>query len=343
MPAIHAPATVLVTGGTGYIGAWIVRDLLERGFSVLAALRTKESGETLLGLFPEHKDKLIYAVVPDISKDDAYDEVVRDVEGIVHVASPVFFSLGDPQELIGPAVAGTVGILKSAQKFGPKVKRVVITSSVGAINTGSAGLSEPREFTHADWNDGAVERVKAQGIKAHPGEKYTASKTLAERAAWDFVAQNKVNFDLVTVLPSFTFGPWVHSVPSKDKLGSSLGFFYAYLQPGQSADAISKAGGTSVDVRDVATLHSLALVSEHVAGERIIASNESYSTQQIYDYLNAAGFPNIPKGQPGVFDTSLSKFSHSRTIELFPEFKFRDLATISVDTAKQLQEKGWLA
>ena len=183
---------ILITGGAGFIGAWVLKSAVDRGFTVVAALvklcypswlhtlisifslRNDAQGEEVTKSLPEYEGKVSYIVVPDITKvvlslstitdtvlnaipsiqEDAYDEAVKDVDGIIHVASPVFWDWEDPSgtkpflhttrprltiviicpEIIGPAIAGFVNILKSAHKFGHNVKRVVITSSSVAVH-----------------------------------------------------------------------------------------------------------------------------------------------------------------------------------------------------------------
>jgi nucleoside-diphosphate-sugar epimerase len=323
MPAIKPNSTVLVTGASGYIGAWVVKDLVDRGHKVRAVLRTAPQGEALVNAYPEYKGKVTYVVVPDIQKDGAYDEAVVGVDGIVHVASPVIFVIDDPKDLIDPAVNGALGILKSAQKFGPTVQRVVLTSSTMSINGGDA--TPPALLDETLWNESSPAHVKAEGKKSSPWATYAASKTLAEKAAWDYVKANKTNFDLVAILPSFNWGPWIHPVATKDKLGSTIGVF---LSTFAGPDGSGSLAGDFVDVRDTAAHHSLALETPAAGGERIISSSGPFAWQDIYDILNEAGFPNVPKGNPGAGKNKVDiTYDHSKSEKLFPSVKYRDLKT----------------
>lgn len=140
MPALSPPALVLVTGSSGYIASWVVHTLLAQGFDVRGTVRSQEKGEYLKKKFSGESDKTLkgkfeYVIVEDIEKEGAFDEVVKGVDGIEHVASPFHFKADDPQgefcvnedevdyglisciELIGPAVKGTVGVLQSAVKY----------------------------------------------------------------------------------------------------------------------------------------------------------------------------------------------------------------------------------
>lgn len=145
------------------------------------------------------KDKLETVIVPDIAQEGAFDEVVKisGIEAVLHTASPFHFNVTDPQkDLIDPAVLGTTGILKAIAKSAPSVKRVVVTSSFAAI-LDAAKVDDPSTtFSEASWNP-----VTIKDIHDGPGIAYRASKTLAEKAAWDFVKSGEAKFDLATVNP----------------------------------------------------------------------------------------------------------------------------------------------
>jgi nucleoside-diphosphate-sugar epimerase len=182
--------------------------------------------------FSDYGDRFELVVVDDITKDGAFDEAVKGVDVIAHTASPFHykatnpdgvlplfffsvlwtFSLNKPySDLIIPAVKGTTSILNSALKYGDTVKRFVLTSSSVAILESSA---VPRVFNESDWNNAAVEAVKTQGSAAGPFALYMASKTLAEKAAWEFVAEHKseISWDLVSINPAYVFGVKFSSV-----------------------------------------------------------------------------------------------------------------------------------
>lgn len=146
---------------------------------------------------------------------------------IEHIASPFHFSANDPQELIGPAIAGTRSVLLSALNHAnDTVKRVVITSSCSAVLTEDP--EHVRTFSENDWNDKAVKDVEENGRNARPVDMYHASKTLAERSAWQFIEENKgkVNFDVVALNPPYVFGPVLHDVKRGDELNMSMSLFY---------------------------------------------------------------------------------------------------------------------
>lgn len=163
---------------------------------------------------------------PNQLQEGAFDDAVRGVDAIAHTASPFHMNVKDPQELIVPAVAGTGSILQSVLKFAnDTVKRVVITSSAVAIFN---PVTEPRVFDETDWNDASVREVETLGAGAAPFTMYSASKTLAERSAWQFVENNKekLNWDLAVVNPPFVYGPVLHEVSAPESLNTSMHDWY---------------------------------------------------------------------------------------------------------------------
>jgi nucleoside-diphosphate-sugar epimerase len=226
MVAVSSPAKVLVTGANGYLAVWVVKKYLEAGYSVRGTVRSLSKSAFLTERFSNYGDKLELVVVEDITKDGAFDEVVKGIDVIAHTASPfhfkatnpdgeqflsyrkvVFFNLrnGIHSDIIIPAVRGTTSILNSALKHGSNVKRFVLTSSGVAIREST---TVPRVFTESDWNKADVEAVKTKGSAAGPLAIYMASKTLAEKAAWEFIAAHKseISWDLVAINPPYIFG-----------------------------------------------------------------------------------------------------------------------------------------
>ncbi|CAL1709333.1 unnamed protein product [Somion occarium] len=295
MPAI-ASGKVLVTGANGYVAVWLVKQLLEQGFSVRGTVRSPAKAEHLKKLFASHGDKLEFVVVEDITKDGAFDEAVKGVDAIQHTASPFHFNAVDPSEIIGPAVAGTGTILQSALKFGTNVKRVVVLSSTAAVQ--EAGLPEPKVFTEKDWNNKAIEEVETKGKDADQIEKYTASKTLAEKAAWAWYEKNKaqLKWDLVVVNPPFVFGPLIHEISDVSALNTSMNLWYLFVLKGAGdAATLATVGNCWADVRDVATALVRALEKPEAGGERFIISAGPWKWQ---DWVNSARkfSPSVPAG-----------------------------------------------
>ncbi|KDQ10859.1 hypothetical protein BOTBODRAFT_35814 [Botryobasidium botryosum FD-172 SS1] len=341
MPAVQSPAIVLVTGASGYVAAWIVKTLLSRGFHVRGTVRSSSKGEYLVKLFEEYGSRFSYVLVEDMIVDNAYDESVRGVDAVVHTASPIGVSVHDPEDLIKPAVSGTLNLLESVRRHGSSVKRVVVTSSGQTLL--SPKPDNPAIYTEADWGDAAIDEVRTKGANADYIIKYRASKILAERAAWDFVERykNNITFDLVTVLPSFVFGPLLQEVSSLENLNTSSRMVYDALKAEKSTEDSTKYTANDVDVRDVALVHVKALESDQAGGERFIASRGPFSWQVVYDALNTANPPvsGVPKGVPGAgITTRPNIYSADKAKRVFG-IEFRTLQESVVDMVANLRER----
>jgi len=348
MPAVKAPAAVLVTGASGFIAASVCKILLEHGYTVKGTVRSKDKGDYLQSLFnKDHAGKFSYVLVEDIEKPDAFNSAVQGVDAVLHTASPFHFQAQDPQELIGPAVQGTTGILSAIQSNTPKgaVRRVVVTSSVAAI---LSTVTEPTVFTEADWNDESPKEIEEHGAKASAVHKYRASKSLAERAAWNFVASKDVEFDLVTINPPMVFGPFIHQVSSPSSLNTSVASLHALIhkKPEELTEAYLLAPNSNfVDVRDVALAHVRALEVEEAGGQRFIASGGSYTWQDVLDVINESKLPssvNIPKGNPGSGGSAIkhNRFSTEKATKVLG-IQFKGLGEVVGSTVEALVGKGW--
>ncbi|KAJ7455614.1 D-lactaldehyde dehydrogenase [Mycena galericulata] len=346
MPPVQS-GKVLVSGANGYIAVWVVQTLLDKGFSVRGAVRSAEKGKHLKELFDDkYAGKFEFVVVPDITVDGAFDEAVKGVVAIEHTASPFHFDADDPAELSEPAIKGTVGILESARKYGDSVKRIVVTSSCAAVmHTSDAVLTE------LDWNDEAVEEVKAKGHKASNPAKYRNSKTLAERAAWKFVEEDyagKLSWDLCVMNPPLVLGPAIHEVTSPDALNTSAKMMYdVFTKPGAAT-----GGGNWVDVRDLALAHVLSLQRElPVGGERnrFIIGAGAFAWQ---DWLDAAPpSSKYLKGTPGAGKDVVHalRYDNAKGLRVLNEgvtdqaskFVYRSMQATAAATIADYEKKGW--
>ncbi|KAG8998308.1 methylglyoxal reductase (NADPH-dependent) gre2 [Tulasnella sp. JGI-2019a] len=330
MPAIKAPATVLVTGASGFIAASCCQELLKRGFNVRGTVRSKEKGEYLAKVFENEPGKFEYVIVEDMQAPNAYDEAVRGVDAVEHVASPLSSGLdGEPEQALRPAINGTLGVLESLKKHAPGVKRVVVTSSMAAIG---------RELTPSSWNQAAVDELNKSGKAASRGTKYSASKVLAERAAWEFVEKNRgeIGFDLVTICPALVGGPNIQ----EGGISQSCGLFLSALDPKnrKKGSELTARWGSYCDVRDIAAMHADALMKPGAGGERLIATAGPFNWQMIYEALG------VPFEEPAEKAGPLASADNSRTsvvLEKPLSEIFRPLAETLNDTVGSARERGW--
>ncbi|CAN7631191.1 aldehyde reductase [Bosea sp. LjRoot90] len=246
-------SAVLVTGGSGFIGGHIILALLEAGHEVRATLRDiGREGEVraMLVAAGAKAPERFSCHVADLLDDAGWAEAVTGCDYVLHVASP--FPAGIPQDenaLIAPAREGTLRVLRQARAAG--VKRVVVTSSFGAIGYGHGRLGRP--FDENDWTVLGEADV----------QPYMKSKTLAERAAWDFVAAEG-GIELAVINPVGVFGP----VLGPDLSTSTM--LIKHLLDG-ALPAVPRIYFNLVDARDVAELHLRAMVDPAAAGERFLA------------------------------------------------------------------------
>ncbi|RPD65277.1 NAD(P)-binding protein [Lentinus tigrinus ALCF2SS1-7] len=342
MPAVTS-GKVLVTGANGYIAVWVVKTFLDQGFSVRGTVRSENKAGHLRSLFKDFGDKFEVVVVEDITKDGAFDEAVKGVDAIAHTASPFHLKAVEPEELIVPAVNGTTGILASALKNAPSVKRIVVTSSCASVLTPS---TEPRIFSEENWNDASIAEVKEKGKDATPLAKYRTSKTLAERAAWDFWNKHKseVSWDLVVLNPPFVFGPFLHDVDKPENLNESAREFYDTVVKGtKDKTALVNLGSSYVDVRDLALAHALAITKQEASGNRIIVSAGAFKWQ---DFVSAAHkyYSSLPAG-----NTEYDPAKATHFLRYAPEkqqrllgIKFKTVEETTKDTLDDFKARGWL-
>jgi nucleoside-diphosphate-sugar epimerase len=250
---------VLVTGGSGFLGAHCILRLLAGGYMVRTTVRSLEREpevrEMLRRGSAEPGERVEFAQA-DLMSDAGWAEAAAGCRYVLHVASP--FPVAQPKdedELIRPAREGALRVLKAAREAG--VKRVVQTSSFAAIGYGYPQRATP--FDETDW-------TKLDGPGVTP---YVKSKTLAERAAWDFVAREGGGLELAAVNPVGILGP----VLGKD-LSSSVELLKSLMEG--AVPAAPRTWFGLVDVRDVADLHVLAMTSPAAKGERFIATGGDF-------------------------------------------------------------------
>ena len=247
-------STVLVTGGSGFIGGHTILQLLAAGHEVRTTVRNlsreAEVRNVLESAGAKNADRLKFFAA-DLEKDAGWGEAVEGCEYVLHVASPFPPSLPKHEdELIVPAREGALRVLRAARDAG--VRRVVMTSSFAAIGYGHPDQAAP--FDERNWTN-----VNAPNVMPYP-----KSKTLAERAAWDFIAREGGALELAVVNPVGVFGP----VLSADYATSIL--IVSKMLDG-SMPGVPKLAFGGVDVRDVADLHLRAMTHPAAKGERFLA------------------------------------------------------------------------
>lgn len=312
--------TVLVTGGTGYVAGWCVAELLTRGYDVRTTVRSHAKEDAVrLAVTTEVDpgDRLDFAIA-DLTSEAGWDKAVAGCDYVLHVASPLGGTAKDPDSLIVPARDGALRVLRAATSEG--VKRVVMTSAANASSPSSYrdnGISDESLWTDPD--DPTL-------------SPYRKSKTLAERTAWDFMADHTGPTTLTTILPGAVFGPILTT--------SNLGSVEIVARLLRGMPGTPRIGFEIVDVRDLADVHIRAMTSPDAAGQRFLATGEflwmhDMATALRADLGDAAAkvptrnLPNVAVRAAAVFDSSLR--------EIMPALGRRHRH--SIDKARRLL--GW--
>ncbi|KAL3752149.1 hypothetical protein ACJRO7_012898 [Eucalyptus globulus] len=239
--AVGAGKTVCVTGASGYIASWLVKLLLQRGYTVKASVRDPndpEKTEHLLALDGARERLQLFKA--NLLEEGSFDPIVEGCVGVFHTASPFYHDVRDPQaELLDPAVKGTLNVLKSCSKT-PSVQRVVLTSSMAAAEHDGTPLTPDVEVKEDWFSDPDLLRENNMW--------YELSKTLAEEAAWEFVTEKGI--DMVTINPGMVIGPLLQ--PKLNRGAAAI----ANLINGAPTFPDECCGW--VNVKDVANAHLLA-------------------------------------------------------------------------------------
>lgn len=311
-------------------------------------MRSQSKADKIKEAHPKYgKDKLDFAIVEDIAQEGAFDQAIKSdppFEAVVHTASPFHFNVTDVQkQLLDPAYIGTTGILKSIQKSAPSVKRVVITSSFAAVVNPHKGNWPEHTYSEADWNP-----LTQKEALENPVNGYRASKTFAEKAAWEFLEKEKPNWTLATMNPPMVFGPVVHYLNSLDAMNTSNERFRNIIQ-GKAKEEIPPTGmHIWIDVRDLALAHVKAMELEDAANKRFFLTEGYYSNKQIVDIIRKH-FPeykdvlpaegtsggDFPEGFPDTY----FKIDNSRSKKVLG-LKYRPFEDCVVDTINSFKSVG---
>ncbi|KAJ3669437.1 hypothetical protein LUZ60_011387 [Juncus effusus] len=317
--------TVCVTGGSGFIGSWVVRLLLQRGYSVHATVKNLEDkAETdhLRALDRASERLKLFAI--DLLDAKSLYKAIEGTVGVFHLASPCIVDrVHDPQsQLLDPAVKGTLNVLRAAKEIG--AKRVVITSSISAI-VPSPDWPADKVKDESCWTD--VEYCKKNEVW------YSASKTMAEKAAWEFSKEN--GLDIVVINPGIVLGPVIP--PS---LNSSMSILNRLLEG--CAEEYADIYMGPVHVEDVALAHILLYENPSASGRHLCVESIAHwsdFTAKVAELYPQYKVPKLPKDtQPGLLR---AKDPAKKLIALGVEFKSTE--KIIKDSMESLKSKGYIS
>ncbi|KAL5540166.1 hypothetical protein UlMin_044045 [Ulmus minor] len=315
---------VAVTGASGYIASWLVKFLLQRGYTVKVSVRDPndpKKTEHLLAL--DGAKERLHLFKANLLEEGAFDSVVDGCDGVFHTASPVTLSPSDPQvELIDPALKGTLNILKSCAKV-PSLKRVVVTSSMATVMYNGKPLT-PEVVVDETWYSDPTFCEKSKFW-------YMLSKTLAEEAAWKFAEENGI--DLVTINPGLVIGPLIQPT-----LNFSMEVF---LNATNGAETFYNSVYRYVDVRDVALTHIQAFEVLSASGRHCLVAQVVHISEAL-DILRQLypswSLPEICEDdKPPIPNYQVSK---ERATSL--GVNFTPLEVTMKDAVESLKEKGFL-
>ncbi len=270
---------VMVTGITGYIGQHCGAELLRQGYEVVGTVRSMEKAEIVReGIAKVAPIENLTFVKADLLSSEGWDEAMMDCKYVLHVASPfVIANPADENEMISPAVDGTLRVLSAAKAEG--VERVVVTSSLIAIIAGKLS----GHYGTDTWSD----------PDADIGT-YAKSKTLAEQAAWEFAGSNDI--DLVVINPGGVMGPTLTGKVEGESL-TMISDIITGKYP-----LVPNISVGFIDVRDVAKLHVSAMTADGAVGKRFIASSdEPLHFKEVTGILKNAGYKKASTRQAPKF------------------------------------------
>lgn len=314
---------VLLTGVTGFLGSHTAIELLNRGYQVTGSLRDMKRADAIQKVIATHTQSIsnLSFVQADLLDKRAWVAACENQDYVIHTASPFPRELPkNENELIIPAKEGTLHVIQAAKQN--QVKRVVLVSSISTVVYGKQIDELDSVFTEDHWTDESNKRDTAP---------YIRSKTIAEKAAWDFIKEEGKGMELVSILPGAMLGPVLEG-----DFGTSANIIVKILSG--NMPAMPKIGFEIVDVRSVAKLLVDALEIEKAAGNRYMASEGHMSMKEVAEVLKT----HFPERK--ISTTNLPNFL-ARLMSIFePALKpvLLDLGLRrKVDASKAKRELGW--
>jgi nucleoside-diphosphate-sugar epimerase len=254
--------TILVTGGTGYIGSWVVKGLLEKGHTVRLTVRKKNKKEKyqFLTNIAKKNEGSLEIWEADLLISGSFDKAAIGCDSIAHIASPFILNVKNAQlDLVDPAVKGTINVLDAANKSN-SIKKVVLTSSIAAI------LGDNIDMKNQNLTSFTEEHFNTSSSLGH--QPYSYSKVQAEKKAWE-MAKEQSSWELIVLNPSFVMGPSLTSITQSESLK-----FMTDMLSGKFKMGIAELYMGYVDARDVAKAHIFCLENKaegrHILSERVI-------------------------------------------------------------------------
>ncbi|CAG8886154.1 unnamed protein product [Penicillium egyptiacum] len=362
MPPIDPASLVLVTGGNGFIAAHCIATLLRSNYRVRATVRSNQKADdtrnalALAGV--ENLSRLELVVVPDPTDLQAFSATLQGCQAVLHLASAFTYDAvpGEFEEkLMIPAVKGTQIVCEAAKQHS-SIRRIVIMSSFASVYDASLGLQPGSVYTEKDWCPLTYEDgVNAAAVPI----AYRASKVVAERAAWDYVRDNSVQYQLVTLCPGMVFGRMIHPISSLSQLNASNQIVWQVLSAGNQGEVpptkapgmpfpqidimeseLTQSSKVWIDVEDLSETSLKALTFSGTGHERFLVTEGSYDTQEIADIVRSrlSDRQRVPVGEPGkrIADTHYS--CDSSKVQQVLGVKFRRLEESIIPLAQQLYD-----
>ncbi|KAL3442376.1 MFS general substrate transporter [Aspergillus insuetus] len=336
---------ILITGANGFIATHCIALILTTTpHHIRATVRSQyKATATLTALHaagipsPATESRLELLVIADPTDETQFFPAVQNCDAILHLASA--FNYGaEPSEfeekLLLPAVRGTETVCAAAARE-TSVKRVVVMSSFAAVYDAAKGLCPGKVYTEEDWSPLGYAEGRDAG---HVATAYRASKVVAERAAWEYIATHDVGYTLVTLCPGMVFGRMIHPVSSLDSLNASNQIVWDVLR----ADEIPPTKAPVwIDVEDLALVSLRALATPLAGHERFLVTKGPYDTQEIADVVRE-GLPEyrdrVPVGNPGQRIRDTHYGCDSSKVKRVLGVEFRGLRESIVPLARQLFE-----